>query len=108
MGGTDSYGNEDVSSVDQEELEGAAAAAELAADAPPPSILHMNLGKIAPTWLPDADAATCMECASRFTFTKRRHHCRACGKVSRTVFFCVCLSVYVCLCQCVYYDYYYY
>lgn len=81
VGGTDCYSNEDASSADQEELEGAAAAAEIPVEAPPPSILHLNLGKIAPTWVPDAEAAACMQCASRFTFTKRRHHCRACGKV---------------------------
>lgn len=67
--------------TDSVEEEGAAAAVEMQLDNPPHSILHMNLGKVAPTWVPDADASSCMECASRFTFTKRRHHCRACGKV---------------------------
>ncbi|KAK7100156.1 uncharacterized protein [Littorina saxatilis] len=81
VGGTDSYGNEDSISTEQEELEGAAAATELPGNAPHPSILHLNLGKIAPTWVPDADATTCMQCDVRFTFTKRRHHCRACGKI---------------------------
>lgn len=40
-----------------------------------------ELGHVAPRWVPDADAPTCMQCDARFTFTKRRHHCRACGKV---------------------------
>ena len=55
---------------------------------PPMGSANMNvsitqLGKVAPHWVPDADAPNCMECGSRFTFTKRRHHCRACGKVDR-------------------------
>lgn len=99
VGGTDSYGNEDASSGEQEELEGAAAAAELPAGAPPPSILHLNLGKIAPTWVPDAEAPACMQCASRFTFTKRRHHCRACGKVKTTGRVCVHACVQACVCK---------
>ncbi|XP_066459041.1 zinc finger FYVE domain-containing protein 16 isoform X2 [Eleutherodactylus coqui] len=45
-------------------------------------------GQRQPTWIPDSEAPTCMNCSTRFTFTKRRHHCRACGKV-----FCsVCCS----------------
>ncbi|XP_018420708.1 PREDICTED: zinc finger FYVE domain-containing protein 16 [Nanorana parkeri] len=41
-----------------------------------------------PTWIPDSEAPNCMNCSIKFTFTKRRHHCRACGKV-----FCsVCCS----------------
>uniref|UniRef100_A0A4W5R0W8 Zinc finger, FYVE domain containing 9b n=1 Tax=Hucho hucho TaxID=62062 RepID=A0A4W5R0W8_9TELE len=39
------------------------------------------LGEVAPVWVPDAQALVCMMCEVRFTFTKRRHHCRACGKV---------------------------
>merc|ERR1712079_459254 len=34
-----------------------------------------------PSWIPDADAPNCMGCHDQFTFVKRRHHCRACGKV---------------------------
>lgn len=35
-----------------------------------------------PLWVPDSEAPNCMNCQVKFTFTKRRHHCRACGKVS--------------------------
>uniref|UniRef100_A0A663N7J2 Zinc finger FYVE domain-containing protein n=1 Tax=Athene cunicularia TaxID=194338 RepID=A0A663N7J2_ATHCN len=34
-----------------------------------------------PLWVPDSEAPNCMNCQVKFTFTKRRHHCRACGKV---------------------------
>ncbi|KAM4872524.1 zinc finger FYVE domain-containing protein 9 isoform 2-T3 [Thomomys bottae] len=40
-----------------------------------------TLGEVAPVWVPDSQAPNCMKCEVRFTFTKRRHHCRACGKV---------------------------
>uniref|UniRef100_A0A8K9UP46 FYVE-type domain-containing protein n=1 Tax=Oncorhynchus mykiss TaxID=8022 RepID=A0A8K9UP46_ONCMY len=40
-----------------------------------------SLGDVAPVWVPDSQAPVCMKCEVRFTFTKRRHHCRACGKV---------------------------
>ncbi|XP_018120385.1 zinc finger FYVE domain-containing protein 16 isoform X2 [Xenopus laevis] len=46
------------------------------------------LGQRQPTWIPDSEAPMCMNCSVKFTFTKRRHHCRACGKV----FCAVCCS----------------
>ncbi|XP_010772524.1 zinc finger FYVE domain-containing protein 16-like [Notothenia coriiceps] len=39
-----------------------------------------ELGSRQPAWVPDSEAPNCMNCYQRFTFTKRRHHCRACGK----------------------------
>ena len=44
-----------------------------------------GLGSRPPPWVPDSEAPNCMNCLQRFTFTKRRHHCRACGKVSLSV-----------------------
>uniref|UniRef100_A0AAR2LM19 FYVE-type domain-containing protein n=1 Tax=Pygocentrus nattereri TaxID=42514 RepID=A0AAR2LM19_PYGNA len=40
-----------------------------------------GLGLRQPAWVPDSEAPNCMKCGQKFTFTKRRHHCRACGKV---------------------------
>ncbi|XP_037951624.1 zinc finger FYVE domain-containing protein 9-like [Teleopsis dalmanni] len=42
---------------------------------------HANLGKVPPIWVPDNMASNCMQCHTKFTMIKRRHHCRACGKV---------------------------
>ncbi|EDW72391.2 uncharacterized protein Dwil_GK20901 [Drosophila willistoni] len=42
---------------------------------------HANLGKVPPIWVPDNMAGQCMQCHQKFTMIKRRHHCRACGKV---------------------------
>lgn len=48
---------------------------------PPLSQEEQMLGKVKPFWIPDVDAPACMLCDTRFTVLKRRHHCRACGKV---------------------------
>nr|CAD7200838.1 unnamed protein product [Timema douglasi] len=48
------------------------------------------LGKLPPFWVPDADAPNCMLCDLKFTVLKRRHHCRACGKVLCSK--CCCLK----------------
>ncbi|XP_018600557.2 zinc finger FYVE domain-containing protein 16 [Scleropages formosus] len=40
-----------------------------------------GLGLRQPLWMPDSEAPNCMNCLQKFTFTRRRHHCRACGKV---------------------------
>ena len=42
---------------------------------------QLMLGKIAPFWIPDTEAASCMICDAKFTLVRRRHHCRACGQV---------------------------
>lgn len=42
---------------------------------------QLLLGKIAPFWIPDSEAASCMICDAKFTMVRRRHHCRACGQV---------------------------
>lgn len=47
-----------------------------------------SLGEVAPVWVPDSQAPVCMKCDVKFTFTKRRHHCRACGKVSGVLKLC--------------------
>ena len=36
---------------------------------------------IAPVWVPDAECSNCLLCEESFTLLRRRHHCRACGKV---------------------------
>lgn len=40
-----------------------------------------NIGKVQPYWIPDNMSLFCMICNVKFTFIKRRHHCRACGLV---------------------------
>lgn len=35
----------------------------------------------APVWIPDSKADRCMNCSEEFTIFRRKHHCRACGKV---------------------------
>lgn len=40
-----------------------------------------NIGKVQPYWIPDNMSLFCMICNIKFTFIKRRHHCRACGLV---------------------------
>lgn len=32
-------------------------------------------------WAPDADANLCMTCGKSFSLTRRRHHCRLCGRI---------------------------
>eukprot|EP00735_Rhodelphis_limneticus_P011262 TRINITY_DN4342_c0_g1::TRINITY_DN4342_c0_g1_i1::g.21167::m.21167 TRINITY_DN4342_c0_g1::TRINITY_DN4342_c0_g1_i1::g.21167 ORF type:complete len:596 (-),score=103.44,sp/Q7Z3T8/ZFY16_HUMAN/42.42/1e-16,FYVE/PF01363.16/5.4e-19,START/PF01852.14/9.8e-05,START/PF01852.14/3.7e+03,FYVE_2/PF02318.11/0.0024,RRP7/PF12923.2/0.14,RRP7/PF12923.2/1.2e+02,CRCB/PF02537.10/0.55,HypA/PF01155.14/1.1 TRINITY_DN4342_c0_g1_i1:238-1989(-) len=39
-------------------------------------------------WVKDSEAANCFGCTAKFTLLRRRHHCRACGKV----FCAVCSS----------------
>jgi hypothetical protein len=34
-----------------------------------------------PRWEPDADVEQCRRCSTAFSFLKRRHHCRKCGRV---------------------------
>ncbi|XP_069084324.1 FYVE, RhoGEF and PH domain-containing protein 4 isoform X2 [Pleurodeles waltl] len=49
---------------------------------PPPEISKAELGKRAPRWIRDHEVTMCKECQEPFTaLTRRRHHCRACGKV---------------------------
>ncbi|CAG5115912.1 unnamed protein product, partial [Candidula unifasciata] len=39
------------------------------------------LGKTAPVWVQDDAATMCMLCMLPFNMVRRRHHCRACGKL---------------------------
>jgi len=42
-----------------------------------------KLGTRAPQWVKDQDATMCMRCSLSFhAIKRRRHHCRACGRVS--------------------------
>ena len=39
------------------------------------------IGATAPIWIPDSGVSMCQICTTGFTVLRRRHHCRACGKV---------------------------
>ncbi|XP_029988672.1 zinc finger FYVE domain-containing protein 9 isoform X2 [Sphaeramia orbicularis] len=82
------YNGQDESDVCEEGAMGDATSPGIPDNECPPSpvgILSKDrgsvLGEVAPVWIPDAQAQVCMKCGTKFTFTKRRHHCRACGKV---------------------------
>ncbi|XP_077182354.1 lateral signaling target protein 2 homolog isoform X2 [Paroedura picta] len=36
---------------------------------------------VPPEWVPDSTSSHCMACRVPFTFLRRRHHCRSCGKI---------------------------
>lgn len=38
-----------------------------------------DLGRVPPYWIPDEMTNQCMQCDTKFSIIKRRHHCRACG-----------------------------
>jgi FYVE/RhoGEF/PH domain-containing protein 5/6 len=42
---------------------------------------EFKLGEMAPVWISDDSVSMCMGCMVHFTVTRRRHHCRSCGKV---------------------------
>ena len=51
---------------------------------PPPTGAVVSRGRprvSPPAWIPDEAAAACMGCGDSFNLLRRRHHCRACGKV---------------------------
>ncbi|XP_060562107.1 FYVE, RhoGEF and PH domain-containing protein 4-like [Ruditapes philippinarum] len=47
----------------------------------PAKNLGNQLGQKSPQWVKDEEVTMCMSCQDKFTAIKRRHHCRACGKV---------------------------
>ena len=63
--------------------------------------IQQQFGAKAPIMFPDKSVTMCQVCSAHFTFTSRRHHCRACGKVCLSVclpvFLLVCLPLSVCL-----------
>jgi len=40
-----------------------------------------TLGRRAPVWVKDQETSMCMICSVLFSVIRRRHHCRACGRV---------------------------
>ncbi|CAG5119261.1 unnamed protein product, partial [Candidula unifasciata] len=45
------------------------------------NVIEKCLGKAAPVWIQDDAATMCMVCMVSFNMVRRRHHCRACGKL---------------------------
>ena len=66
----------------------------------PPISEEIQLGWYAPEWVPDKDAKACMNCGLKFTVVKRRHHCRACGKVSEYFVYVMNVSLNCCKEEC--------
>ncbi|XP_062584774.1 FYVE, RhoGEF and PH domain-containing protein 4-like isoform X2 [Saccostrea cucullata] len=44
-------------------------------------VTESDLGNVAPHWIKDDEVSMCQLCSKSFTALKRRHHCRACGRV---------------------------
>ena len=44
-------------------------------------ILAGKFDRRGPLWQRDEDARVCTDCSKRFTFVRRRHHCRGCGAI---------------------------
>lgn len=40
-----------------------------------------NQSQAPPMWVPDEETTECMSCQVPFSFVRRRHHCRNCGKI---------------------------
>lgn len=40
-----------------------------------------KIGVVPPIWTKDDDQKCCSGCKETFTFTRRRHHCRTCGRI---------------------------
>ncbi|XP_078046418.1 smad anchor for receptor activation isoform X4 [Augochlora pura] len=78
-----SSANDTSSGQTQSNVDGPAEEQEAPSDILDNSLPESNsvLGKQPPFWVPDSDAPSCMFCDVKFTVLKRRHHCRACGKV---------------------------
>jgi hypothetical protein len=43
--------------------------------------LGIKVGQASPIYIPDKFESDCQLCGQKFTFTKRKHHCRMCGKI---------------------------
>ncbi|XP_067937820.1 uncharacterized protein [Watersipora subatra] len=42
---------------------------------------YLDMGANKPLWLPDSQTNVCMACQVKFSFTRRKHHCRSCGNI---------------------------
>jgi len=43
--------------------------------------LEINPFRLRPRWIPDSEQLLCYGCSAVFGVTKRKHHCRCCGKI---------------------------
>ncbi|XP_076051266.1 smad anchor for receptor activation isoform X2 [Oratosquilla oratoria] len=70
-----------VEDEEEEEEEGAGEEGEGSSSESPSDQATNPVGRFAPYWIPDEEAPHCQECGHKFTVLRRRHHCRACGRV---------------------------
>ncbi len=59
------------------------------------TVNRSEFGSSAPIMVRDQNVSQCQLCSKDFTFTFRRHHCRACGRVRKILLIDVHVEIHV-------------